>query len=94
MTIEKNQTLLETMSVEDKQLYIHRVFTMCVEMSNTSKMMREVGENSDIIQLVENTTMTVLNHIYNDTYQLEQIMLDDKIINKDKIQKYSDFLND
>ncbi len=94
MTIEKNQTLLETMSVEDKQLYIHRVFTMCVEMSNASKMMREVGENSDIIQLVENTTMTVLNHIYNDTYQLEQIMLDDKIINKDKIQKYSDFLND
>jgi len=94
MTIEKNQTLLETMSVEDKQLYIHRVFTMCVEMSNTSKMMREVGEDIDIIQLVENTTMTVLNHIYNDTYQLEQIMLDNKIINKDKIQEYSNFLND
>lgn len=94
MTIEKNQTLLETMSVEDKQLYIHRVFTMCVEMSNTSKMMREVGEDSDIIQLVENTTMSILNHIYNDTYQLEQIMLEDKIINKDKIHEYSNFLND
>jgi|ADurb_Cas_02_Slu_FD_contig_61_1523602_length_885_multi_2_in_0_out_0_2 hypothetical protein len=94
MTIEKNQTLLETMSVEDKQLYIHRVFTMCVEMSNTSKMMREVGEDIDIIQLVENTTMTVLNYIYNDTYQLEQIMLEDKIINKDKIHEYSNFLND
>lgn len=94
MTIEKNQTLLETMSVEDKQLYIHRVFTMCVEMSNTSKMMREVGEDIDIIQLVENTTMSILNHIYNDTYQLEQIMLDNKIINKDKIQEYSNFLND
>jgi len=94
MTIEKNQTLLETMSVEDKQLYIHRVFTMCVEMSNTSKMMREVGEDIDIIQLVENTTMSILNHIYNDTYQLEQIMLEDKIINKDKIHEYSNFLND
>lgn len=82
------------LSKEDKQLYIHRVFTMCVEMSNTSKMMREVGEDNDIIQLVENTTMSILNHIYNDTYQLEQIMLEDKIINKDKIQEYSNFLND
>lgn len=82
------------LSKEDKQLYIHRVFTMCVEMSNTSKMMREVGEDIDIIQLVENTTMSILNHIYNDTYQLEQIMLDNKIINKDKIQEYSNFLND
>lgn len=81
------------LSKEDKQLYIHRVFTMCVEMSNTSKMMREVGEDIDIIQLVENTTMSILNHIYNDTYQLEQIMLDNKIINKDKIQEYSNFLN-
>lgn len=83
------------LSKEDKQLYIHRVFTMCVEMSNTSKMMREVGEDIDIIQLVENTTIQILEHIYTPTYNLEIQQLNKQLLNnatQEEIQYYDNFL--
>lgn len=63
-------------------------------MANTTKIMREFGDKLDLIERIEKITIDVLNHLYDDTYNLEQLSLENKIINKDKVKKYSKFIND
>lgn len=80
------------LSKEEKKLYLHRIFTMCVEMTNGSKVMREVQDDSNLIHKIEELIMECLNHISKDVQQIEQEELENKI-DPSVLTSYMSFLN-
>jgi len=80
------------LSKEEKKLYLHRIFTMCVEMTNVSKVMREIQDDSNLIHKIEELIMECLNHISKDVQQIEQEELKNKI-DPSVLTSYMSFLN-
>lgn len=85
--------IIPELSKNDQYDYWNRLFQASVEISNTTQVMREFGDDEDLIKDMEALALKLLDHMEDSVYNLEQEFLTQYINKNIDEQTVSEYMN-